>query len=60
MYGVDLEMSDRGSQPRVAQPARKAVELSPELREILHMLEAIEEEPKPKAQAAAAQASRLR
>lgn len=55
-----MEMSDRGSQPRVAQPARKAVELSPELREILHMLEAIEEEPKPKAQAAAAQASRLR
>jgi len=40
-------MSERGSQLRVAQPARRALELSPELREFLHMLEAIEDEPRP-------------
>lgn len=45
MYGVDLEMSNRGSSQRGGQSARRISELSPELREFLHMLEAIEETP---------------
>lgn len=45
MYGVDLEMSNRGSSQRGGQSARRMTELSPELREFLHMLEAIEKTP---------------
>jgi hypothetical protein len=40
-------MSDRGSELRAARQARRAIELSPELREVLHMLDAMEDEPKP-------------
>lgn len=47
MYGVGFKMSDRGSSQRGGQPARRIMELSPELREFLHMLEAIEETPAP-------------
>ncbi len=53
---MDFEMSNRGSELRVVQPVRRAVELSPELRELLHMLEAIEEAPKPASPATAKKA----
>lgn len=45
MYGVELEMSNRGSSQRGGQSARRMNELSPELREFLQMLEAIEQTP---------------
>jgi hypothetical protein len=44
MYGVADQMSDKRSSDRRPAAARKAEAIDPELRELLHMLQKIEDE----------------
>ncbi len=43
MYGVNQTMSQFGSAQRLDRDAIRKPDLSPELREVLHMLEALEQ-----------------
>ena len=46
MYGVMEQMSQQSAREPIAPTARQSASLSPELREVLHMLDMIEQDVK--------------
>ena len=45
MYGVSRQMSEDSSYEQASVPAGHGSDISPELREVLHMLEVFEHKP---------------